>query len=80
MSDSDDVGVRGATSLARILRLYAADVRLVTPPKPHKDARAWMNSGAMREDVEEAISAALPLKVSVRLAPKEECHERRRDF
>jgi hypothetical protein len=41
VADSDMPGQRGAANLAEVLTAYAASIRIVTPPVPQKDARAW---------------------------------------
>jgi RecA-family ATPase len=54
------VGERGAEKIAAACARpgAAASVRIITPPAPHKDLRAWFNAGATRDDVLAAIAAA----------------------
>ena len=57
IADADAPGQRGARSLAaRLVGYVPAGVRIVTPPV--KDAREWVNQGATRVDVLDAIEAA----------------------
>jgi len=58
LADADAPGQRGASVLAAALLAYAAAVRVVQPPPPSKDARAWRRSGAEAKDVLAAIDAA----------------------
>ncbi len=58
VADRDEPGVRGAEALASILVLHHRDVRTITPPAGVKDLRAWVQSGATREDVERTIHVA----------------------
>lgn len=58
VADADESGQRGASALASTLTLYCRDVRLITPPSPHKDARAWKQAGATRQNIEQLIKAA----------------------
>lgn len=66
VADPDEPGQRGADRLASAVRIYCRDVRIITPPAPHKDARAWKQAGATREKVEEAIQAAPARRLPVR--------------
>ena len=45
---------------------YCADVRIVTPPHPAKDARAWVNAGASSQDILDAVNAAPARRLAVR--------------
>lgn len=58
IADADEPGQAGAARLAAELRLYCADVRIVTPPAPAKDLRAWVLAGARCEDLTRMIEAA----------------------
>ena len=62
-ADRDAPGLAGARELASVLLLHAASVRLVAPPAPHKDLRAWFRAGAGRADVDALIGAAQPLRL-----------------
>lgn len=50
--DRDDAGLQGATKLAHAARDAGLLVRMMPPPRKHKDAREWVASGATREVVE----------------------------
>lgn len=63
VADRDLPGERGAAALASKLRLVLADTRIITPPQPHKDLRAWLVAGATRDDVLAAAGAATPLEL-----------------
>ena len=56
--DNDDPGRRGAENLASVLAKYAPAVRTIQPPHGIKDARAWKQAGANREELESAITIA----------------------
>jgi hypothetical protein len=64
-ADADKPGQDGAEHLAAALAMYCPRVRLITPPPPSKDARAWRQAGATRADIEAAIAAAPVRKLSV---------------
>jgi hypothetical protein len=67
VADADAPGQRGAESLASVLVLYVPDVRIITPPSPHKDARAWKIGGATHTDIQDAIGAAPIHKLAVEI-------------
>jgi hypothetical protein len=58
IADNDAPGRRGAENLASILAKYGPAVRVVQPPDGIKDARAWKQAGANREELESAITIA----------------------
>ncbi|MCX5660408.1 MAG: toprim domain-containing protein [Planctomycetota bacterium] len=58
VADADAPGRRGAESLAVVLVTIAPAVRIITPPDPVKDARAWKRAGATHQDVLQRIEAA----------------------
>lgn len=66
MADADAPGQRGAASLASVLCAYAPTVRIITPPAPHKDVRAWRQAGASPADVADLIDAAPVHRLTVR--------------
>ena len=66
VSDSDGAGRRGAQSLASTLLPYVKCLRLISPPTPHKDFRAWRLAGAESADVDRVIQRASPLRLTVR--------------
>jgi hypothetical protein len=65
VADADASGQSGAETLAGVLLAYSASVRIITPPAPFKDARAWRQGGATAADVQAAIDAAPVRKLSV---------------
>jgi hypothetical protein len=59
IADRDIPGQRGARYLASRLVGYVPEgVKIVTPPSTAKDARQWVQSGADRHDIMDAIEAA----------------------
>lgn len=58
IADNDERGAAGAQKLLENLIGKAKSVKLVRPPAPHKDLRAWLLAGCTREDLAEAIEAA----------------------
>ena len=74
VSDADTPGRAGAEALARRLRAYVPDVRIIEPPAGVKDIRAWKAVGASQADIQAAIDAApaLPLAVINRTCAKGE--------
>ncbi len=67
VADADAPGVAGAANLACVLCVYCRDVRIVRPPPPHKDARAWVTGGARRGDVESLIAQSSAHRLSVQI-------------
>jgi putative DNA primase/helicase len=61
VADGDEAGVRGAEKLAAVTSTVAASVCVLQPPSGHKDMRAWVNAGATRADVDEAIAGSSTL-------------------
>jgi DNA primase len=70
-ADGDGPGQRGADNLASTAVAYAA-VRVITPPAPHKDIRAWKRAGATSVDVRALINQTRSREIVVtsRLIPK----------
>jgi 5S rRNA maturation endonuclease (ribonuclease M5) len=58
VADADAPGQAGAERLAAALVAYCPAVKVITPPAPHKDARAWKKAGATAADVLALIDAA----------------------
>jgi len=58
--------LRGAERLVEQLVPYARSVRLIAPPPPHKDLRAWCNTGATSHDLCLVIEAAHPHQIGVK--------------
>ncbi len=67
VTDNDEPGRRGADNLASVLMVYAPAVRVIAPPTGIKDARAWLQAGATRQDVEQVIQAAPLRRLAVRV-------------
>ena len=57
VADQDEVGIRGADSLATVLMPYAP-IRVVAPPERAGDLRKWKHQGATLADVTRLIDAA----------------------
>jgi phage/plasmid primase-like uncharacterized protein len=64
-ADNDEPGRRGADNLASVLAVYARTVQVIAPPPGIKDARAWLQAGATRQDVEQVIQAASLRRLTV---------------
>ncbi len=58
LADSDRPGIQGAEIAARTLALSCPSVRVMRTPDGIKDARAWVQQGGTREDIEDAIRKA----------------------
>jgi hypothetical protein len=67
VADSDGPGLCGADKLASVLVAYTPAVRVIAPPAGIKDARAWLQAGATRQDVEKMVQAAPPRQLAVRV-------------
>lgn len=65
VADGDEPGRRGAEALAAVLVAYCPEVRVIAPPAPFKDARAWRQGGATAADVRTAIAAAPARRLAV---------------
>ena len=65
--DSDDVGRRGAESLASALLPYVPTLKVVAPPAPYKDLRAWRQAGATLHDVHCLIAGVEPRRLVVKV-------------
>lgn len=70
VADADGPGRHGAEKLAAMLATFSAQVRVVEPPEGTKDIRAWVQSGATREDMLKAINAASPRRIPIRVTRK----------
>ena len=68
VADNDEAGTHGANSLAIALLPCVRELKIIAPPPPHKDLRAWRRAGATWRDVMNLVDATLPvgLKVEVR--------------
>lgn len=58
-ADGDEPGQRGAISLAQELNRICPSVTIIIPPAAFKDARAWLQAGATRQDIESTIAAGV---------------------
>jgi hypothetical protein len=67
VADQDEAGERGARALTTALLPTVQSVRTITPPSPHKDLRAWVQAGAVHDDVQALIDGAAPQTVRVRI-------------
>jgi len=65
VGDSDRPGGRGVSSLASVLTAYVRRMKVIFPPPPHKDLRAWKQAGATSDDVMRAVDAARSCRLSV---------------
>ena len=70
VADGDGPGRRGADSLAVAVVPYVPGLKVVEPPAPFKDLRAWRQGGAALPDVKHLIAGVEPrrLAVEVRLS------------
>jgi hypothetical protein len=66
VTDNDEPGRRGGDNLASVLAVYATTVQVIAPPPGVKDARAWLQAGATRQDVEQVIQAGPLRRLTVR--------------
>ncbi len=64
IADADGPGRKGAEQLANALATLAA-VRVIQPPEPHKDMRAWYKAGATIAEVERLIDSASVRRVDI---------------
>jgi hypothetical protein len=67
MADGDQRGQDGALSLVQRLVIHVQRLRLITPPAPIKDARAWRRAGATHQNVLAAIANAEVHRLSIRI-------------
>ncbi len=65
ISDADAPGRDGATALARDLMWHCPDVRIMEPPAGRKDMRAWVCCGAGKEEIEQHITHAAPVRMVI---------------
>ena len=70
VADGDAPGQAGAERLAATLAPYCPTVKVITPPTPYKDARAWKQAGGTAADLLALIDLApvRKLAISVRKA------------
>ena len=63
LADRDQSGVEGAEVAVHHLMRTAAEVRVLTPPAPHKDLRQALGVGLTRPQLLRLIEAADPVRV-----------------
>ncbi|MGA2497277.1 MAG: AAA family ATPase [Tepidisphaeraceae bacterium] len=62
VADNDAPGQRGALALSDALATLAPSVKVIAPPKAHKDVRVWVNGGATVKDILQMVSSAKPVE------------------
>jgi hypothetical protein len=67
VGDADGPGRRGVEALAATLAAYARHTRVVFPPPPFKDLRAWHQAGAGQDDLAALIQQTPPRRLFVAL-------------
>jgi phage/plasmid primase-like uncharacterized protein len=67
IGDTDEPGRRGAQSLAAAVLPYVPALKVVEPPAPQKDLRAWRQAGATRHNLECLIAGIEPRRLAVRV-------------
>jgi hypothetical protein len=67
VADNDGPGRDGALGLAQRLVIHVPRLRIITPPRGIKDARAWKQAGASHEEIQGAIEAAVVHRLSTRV-------------
>ncbi|MCC7065385.1 MAG: hypothetical protein IT456_21435 [Planctomycetes bacterium] len=67
IADADPPGRRGANALASTLLPTSRSVRVIEPPTPHKDLRAWLQAGATTAQAQSHIEVHAPRRLRVRL-------------
>ena len=58
VADNDTSGMRGANSLADTLSTTCQLVKIITPPRRHKDVRAWKQAGAKHRTILNVVRRA----------------------
>ncbi|WP_039963161.1 primase-helicase zinc-binding domain-containing protein [Rhodopirellula europaea] len=66
VADSDQAGISSADQLVKRLVRHCQRVRRLVPPDGFKDAREWIQSGALASDVLAAAAKAPSLKLKLR--------------
>ena len=67
VADADEPGERGAESLAAALLPYVPALKVVRPPTPYKDLRAWRQAGATLHDVHCLVAGVEPRRLVVKV-------------
>jgi len=65
VADSDEAGIRGAESLAIAILPCVGELKVIKPPPPHKDLRAWRRAGATPQDIASLIGTTRPRRLKV---------------
>jgi len=65
IADADGPGRRGADSLAATLLPYVPALKVIEPPPPHKDLRAWRQAGATPDDIARLINGESERRLSI---------------
>ncbi len=63
----NEIEARGAKALAHALLPYAQELKLIAPPHPLKDIRAWMCAGATSESLKQVIDSAQLQRLRIRI-------------
>jgi hypothetical protein len=63
--DGTNPGLAGGYKLARALRLYCPDIRVVVPPAEYNDLRCWAYLSLTLSDLQDRIEAAPKIKMEV---------------
>jgi hypothetical protein len=61
VADNDEVGLSGAHELAQKVIRFCDTVRIIQPPTPCKDPRAWLHAHATAADVRRRIRHTRPI-------------------
>jgi len=67
VGDTDEPGRRGTQPLAAALLPYVPALKVIEPPAPHKDLRAWRQAGATRHNIESLLAGTEPRRLAVRV-------------
>jgi hypothetical protein len=65
VGDNDGPGRRGVECLACTLTPYVRQLKVIFPPHPYKDLRAWKQAGATYADLTRAIDETQPRRLNV---------------
>ena len=65
--DSHGAGRRGAESLASALLPYVPCLKVIEPPAPHTDLRAWRQAGATFKDLHRLIESTPARRLAVKV-------------
>lgn len=65
VGDNDAPGHRGVECMACTLLPYVRQLKVIYPPPPHKDLRAWKRAGATFADLNRVIETAPTRRLGV---------------